>query len=176
MKKLLLLLFISLGLINSSFAGVKDISLKCENGDIYETWYSKKYQTYLDFNKNGPGTIYNTSLIIIADSSNSVKVDLSLHFKYSNILEGKYRLTEESPDYYYFEKNLKFDGNQGRASLSINRENGMVIFGYTIKVNEVYREFSTYHDTGYMDFIIEKHSGSFHKKNYNICEKYQRLF
>ena len=176
MKKLYLLLFISLGLINPSFAGVEDISLKCENGAIYESWYAKKYQMYLDFNKNGPGTTYDTSLIIIADSSNSVKVDLSSHFKYSDMLEGKYRLMNESTEYYYFEKNLNFDGNQGSASLDINRENGMVLFGYTIKVNEIYREFSTYHDNGYMDFIIEKHRGSFHKKNYNICEKYQRMF
>ncbi len=60
MKKLLLFLLLTFGLINPSFAGVEDISLKCENGAIYESWYAKKYQRYLDFNKNGLGTTYDT--------------------------------------------------------------------------------------------------------------------
>ena len=47
MKKLPLFLFIFLGLINTSFAGVKDISIICEDIYIYEDWQSAKpYQTW----------------------------------------------------------------------------------------------------------------------------------
>ena len=178
MKKLLLVLLLSLGLINSSFAGVKDISLKCENGTIYEKWKAKEYQDYFNQykNKNNPGALYNTSLIIIADSSKSVTVDLSSHFKYSAILEGVYRLKGEYPESYYFRKNLKFNGKKGLASLNINRHNGQVTFGYEITVDEVWREISSYYGTGYKDFKIETHRGDFYKDNWNICEEYQRMF
>jgi hypothetical protein len=178
MKKLLPLLLLSIGLINSSFAGVKDISLKCENGAIYEYWKAKDYQNYFDQykNKNDPGALYNTSLIIIADSSKSVTVDLSSHFKYSAILEGGYRLKGESSEYYYFEKNLKLNEKKGLASLNINRHTGQVSFRYEITVDEVWREFSSYYGNGYKDWRIGTHKGSFHKDNWDTCEEYQRMF
>ena len=177
MKKLLLFLLLTFGLINPSFAGVEDISLKCDNnGVILERWKAKGYQDYFPRVENGAGARYETDLLIIADSSNSVRVDLSAYFKYSDILKGTYRLKKEFTEYYYFEKNLKLNGKKGLAKLNINRFTGQITLSYEIAVDELFREFNDYYETGYKDYRIEAHSGGFYSNNWNICEKYQRMF
>jgi hypothetical protein len=170
MKKLLLLLLLSLGLINFSFAGVKDISLKCENGFISESWKVKNSSWFSHpSNNKDPGAFYKTDLIITTDSDNSVSMNFTSHFKYSEILSGKIRLDKETADFFRFNKKIKYENYNGWASLVIDRHEGRVTFLYEIDDDDVYE------DGDGTVWPIDKKFGGFYQDNWE-CKKHKRLF
>ena len=181
MKKLYLLLFISLGLINPSFAGVKDISIVCEDVYIYEDWQSAKpYQTwytgaaaaYIKKKYSEPdikyGNEYISDLIIIGDSNSSVILEFSSWLEHSNILNGKYKLVKETLSEFWFEKQLKLGANKGKAKIFLKREDGSVFWFYSLDVDKVWKR-----ENGENISIIKYRAstpGSFD------CKKYKRIF
>ena len=107
MKKLLIVLLISLGLSSTSFAGVKDISLKCE-GNISSSERAK--------GASSPYTLTSqpTTLIVTGSSDNRISIKFMAWFKHANILEGIYKLSDENPIIYHFNKDC-WDTNGDRG-------------------------------------------------------------
>ena len=168
MKKLLLILFISLGLINSCFAGVKDISIICEDTHIYEDWKAVGYQGWLEGSLSGlagkkePGKKYISDLILIGNSNSSALLEISSSIEHSKILNGEYKLVEETLSHVWFEKQLNLGTNKGRATIYVPRDTGGIYFKYELEVDKTWKNFqiSKYKVTSIPD----------------DCKKYKRLF
>jgi len=181
MNKLLLLLLLSLGLSNLSIAGVKDISVICEDVYIYEDWQSAKpYQTwylgaaaaYSKKKYSDPyikyGNEYISDLIIIGDSNSSVILEFSSWLEHSNILNGKYKLVKETLSEFWFEKQLKLGANKGKATIFLKRDDGSVFWFYSLDVDKVWKK-----ENGKDTSIIKYRAGT---PGYFDCKKYKRLF
>jgi hypothetical protein len=168
MKKLLLILFISLGLNNPSFAGVKDISIICEDSSIFEDWKPKGYQGWLEGSisviagKKEPGKKYVSDLILVGNSSSSVLLEISSWIEHSNILNGEYKLVEEKLSYVWFEKHLKLGAKKGRATIYVPRDTGGIYFRYELDVDKTWKDF---HITKYKASTVP-----------GDCKEYKRLF
>lgn len=135
MKKLLLLLILSVGFTNYSFAGVEDISLKCSGGQITTVWIKggEKYTipennvVKVDWTHSSNPPKNKGNMFIIGKSSNSVKVSFDIGFRYSNLLEdGVYKLSDTKPTSYWFSKELSLDGKKGESSFWVGREDGQI--------------------------------------------------
>ena len=175
MKKLLLLLFISLGLINPSFAGVKDISIICEDTAIYEDWKALGYSGWLEGSslsfsgKKEPGNQYISDLILIGDSDSSALFEIS-GIEHSNILNGKYKLVEETLSHFWFEKQLRIGAKEGWASIYVPRDTGRIYFRYELDVDKIWKaRFPDWNE----DVSIIKYKV---KSVPRECKKYKRLF
>ena len=180
MKNLPLFLLIFLGLINTSFAGVKDISIICEDIYIYEDWQSAKpYQTwylgaaaayskkkYSDSLKYG--NEYISDLIIIGDSNSSVILEFSSWLEHSNILNGKYKLVKETLSEFWFEKQLKLGANKGKATIFLKRDDGSVFWSYSLDVDKIWKK-----ENGKDTSIIKYRAGT--PVSFD-CKKYKRIF
>jgi hypothetical protein len=133
MKKLLLLLILSIGFTNYSFAGVEDISIKCKGEGISSIWvkggldtgnYTHKVLWTDDSNKQfrSKGNMY-----VIGESPKSIKLSFDNGFRNRNLLEdGVYELSGATASSYDFEKKLTLDGKKGRSYFSVNREDGQI--------------------------------------------------
>ena len=134
MKKLLLLLLLSLSLSNTSFAGVKDISLKCEG--------------IMSSHDRVTSTSQPTTLIVSGISNNRVSIKFLGWFKHADILEGIYKLSEENPIIYHFNKDLKLDGKKGKAYIVLHRENAATNLRFYINVDYSTESYRVTEDSG----------------------------
>ena len=187
MKKLLLLLLLSVWLSNYSFAGVEDISIKCkgkatstiwieagDHGDytgtdifLHDVSWSDESNRQFD----SEGNMY-----VIGESSNSIKVSFDNKFRYRDLLEdGVYKLYDTEPSTYLFRKELSLDGKKGESSFFIDREDGHILeIEFEINADRPL----TYDVMGHPrddTSKITRDFGSWRSK-YEGCEKFTQLF
>jgi len=164
--------------MNSSFAGVKDISIKCEDVPIFEDWKSSYYQDWLlgafwD-KETDPGRRYVSDVIIVGDSNSSVSIEFIAWIEHKGILEGKYKLTQEKPSRYVFSKKLRLNGKEGVADLVLNREDGDMYWHYELDVDKVWRSKDI--NDNYKDFPIVSYKANFYSYLAKGCKQYTRIF
>jgi hypothetical protein len=184
MKKLLLLLILSVGFTNYSFAGVEDISLKCKGGQISTVWIKggEKYTipennvVKVDWTHPSNPQENKGNMFVIGESSNSVKVSFDIGFRYSNLLEdGVYKLYDTEPTSYWFSKELSLDGKKGKSSFWVKREDGQIWrLRWEIEADRpLDYKYNNYRTPD--NATIIRDLGTFMPK-YNGCEKFTQLF